>query len=163
MNTNKAEEKVTNRWFFAFYVGFFSGVIWGGVKIVQYYFKFTSIVIGFLVEPFYKHVYLTQWQGTLIGWGSFILFSIMGSFIYAALFHKIKGTWLGMLYGAAWWCLLYLIIGPKTGMIKWIGHYSWDTIIADFCLFVLWGLFIGYTIAVEFTDDRSRDASPNAI
>ncbi|TCZ77437.1 hypothetical protein E0485_10605 [Paenibacillus albiflavus] len=160
MNTKKAEQKVTNRWFFAFYVGIFCGFIWGIVKIVQYYFKFTSIVIGFLVEPFYKHMYLTQWQGLLIGWGAFILFSIIASLIYVALFQHIKGTWLGMLYGGAWWCLLYLIIGPKVDMLEWISHYSWDTIITDFCLFVLWGLFIGYTIAVEFTNDRSRDTNP---
>jgi len=25
------------------------------------------------------------------------------------------------------------------------------------CLFVLWGMFIGYSIALEFTDDRIRE------
>src|SRR5687768_1205995 len=48
----------TNRWIFALYIGFFAGFIWGALKIVEYYFKFTSLVPGFLVELFFKHNFL---------------------------------------------------------------------------------------------------------
>ncbi len=34
---------------------------------------------------------------------------------------------------------------------------TWDSIITEFCFFLLWGLFIGYTVAMEYTDERKRE------
>lgn len=157
MNVMRTASKSTNRWLFSIYTGFYAGLIWGAFKILEFYLKFTVIVPGFLVEPFYKHSYLTEWQGILIGWASFIVLSILASFIYGAWFYKVKGSWLGIVYGIVWWALICLLIGPLTGMMKPINQYDWNTIMAELCLYVVWGLFIGYTIALEFTDDRTRD------
>ena len=157
MDTCKSDKKITNRWHFSLYVGFFCGLIWGGLNQIEYYLKFTTVVPGFLVEPFYVHGYLTQWQGLVIGYMSFILLSMIASMIYIGLFSHVKGSLLGMLYGVAWWCLLFLLAGPLLGMLEPINHYNWDTIITEFCLFLVWGLFIGYTIALEFTEDRASD------
>ena len=33
----------------------------------------------------------------------------------------------------------------------------WDTNISEVCIFILWGLFIGYTTAQEFTDEKLRE------
>jgi Conserved membrane protein YqhR len=157
VSTCKSDKNKTNRWLFSLYVGFYSGLIWGVLKLFEYYFKFTSVVPGFLLEPFYKHSYLTQWQGIAIGYMSFIVLSIIASLIYAAFFYRVKGGWLGGLYGIAWWCLLFLLIGPLTGMLQPIQQYSRDTIVTEICLFLLWGIFIGYSIALEFTEDRASD------
>lgn len=162
VNTSVSNHIKTNRWFFALYVGFYSGLIWGALKLVEYYFRFTSVVPGFLLEPFYKHTYLMQWQGITIGYLSFILLSILASVIYVAFFYRVKGGWLGGLYGIAWWCLFYLLIGPSTGMLLPIQQYSRDTITTEICLFLLWGIFIGYTIALEFTDTRTQKSKHGA-
>ncbi|MVP00178.1 YqhR family membrane protein [Paenibacillus lutrae] len=150
------EEKKTNRFFFAMNIGFFAGVLWGGIKIVEFYFHFTSVIPSFLAEPFYRTDFLLTWQGLLIGWLFFVLFSVIASCIYMLLLSKIKGPWVGIGYGIVWWCLLYLAIGPWTGMMGWLYYSEWNTIITDFCLFLLWGLFIGYSIAFEFTQENSR-------
>lgn len=42
-------------------------------------------------------------------------------------------------------------------MVLWINRLDWNTIVSDLCLFVLWGLFIGYTITMEFTEERNRE------
>jgi hypothetical protein len=158
---NNAELK-TNRWVFALYIGFFAGFIWGAFKIVEYFFKFTSLVPGFLIEPYFKHSFLMTWKGYLVGWASFILFSIIASFVYMVALAKWKGPWIGIIYGIAWWCVIYLGIGPLTGMMNWIYYLDWNTILTDFCLFVLWGLFIGYSIALEYTNEREREPEPTA-
>ncbi|MFB7815611.1 YqhR family membrane protein [Paenibacillus chitinolyticus] len=150
------EEKKTNRAFFALYLGFFAGIIWGAVKIIEYIFKFTRVIPAFLAEPFYRHDFLLTWQGTLVGWLFFIVFSIQASFIYMFLFGKVRGPWMGVGYGIAWWCLLYLVIGPWTGMMGSMYFSDWNTILTDFCLFLVWGLFIGYSTAFEFTEEHSR-------
>ncbi|MEW9699151.1 YqhR family membrane protein [Paenibacillus sp. SI8] len=147
----------TNRWLFALYIGFFAGLIWGALKIVEHYLKFTKVVVGFLVEPFFKHDFLLSWQGTLVGWGFFILFSIVAAYLYTIAFWKLRGPWWGIGYGAVWWCFVYLFVGPLAGMTYWITDLDINSSISDFCLFLIWGMFIGYSINVEYTDERTRE------
>lgn len=162
MEENAKEEKSrTNKWNFAVYIGFFAGLIWGGLKIVENYFHFTSLPPGFLVEPFYKHSYLMTWRGYITGWLAFIILSIGASLIYALLFAKAKGPWVGVVYGVIWWVLIFLLIGPITGMTNWIAYIDLNTIFTEACVFILWGLFIGYSISFEFTDERSREPFSN--
>jgi uncharacterized membrane protein YagU involved in acid resistance len=71
---------------------------------------------------------------------------------YALFFRKALSPWVGVVYGAAWWIVLYIVVGPITGMFGWIAQLRGDTLFTDFCLFILWGLFIGYSIAFEFND-----------
>lgn len=159
--SNQHSEIKTNRWVFALYIGFFAGLIWGALKIVEQYFKFTKIVIGFLVEPFFRHSFLLTWQGTLTGWAFFTLFSIVAAYIYMIALWKMQGPWWGIAYGAVWWGVLYLVVGPLAGMTYWITNLDFNSVLSDFCLFLLWGLFIGYSIAVEYTDERTREPIHN--
>jgi len=149
--------KRTGKWSFALYIGFFAGLLWGGLKCIEYYFHFTSLTPGFLLEPFFLHEFLISPAGFWVGWGAFTLFSIIASLLYALLMAKTKGPWFGIGYGVVWWGVIFLLIGPITGMTKWIAYMDLNTIVTDLCLFVLWGLFIGYSISFEFTDERSRE------
>lgn len=151
----------TNRTLFVLNLGWFAGVIWGAVKILFYYLGFTKVLPGFLAEPFIKHSVLANWYGHLVGWLFFIVFSLIASLIYFVCFKKVRGAWLGIFYGIAWWALLYGLIGPWTGMMKMIHKLDWNSISTDFCLFTLWGIFIGYTVALEFTEDRQREPFSN--
>lgn len=162
MHPNDNEMKPrTNKWLFALYIGFFAGLFWGGLKIIQNYFHFTSLSPAFLIEPFYKHAYLMTWQGVLLGWVVYILFSIAAALLYALLLAKALGPWYGLGYGLAWWVMIFLLIGPVTGMMNWIAFLDWNTILTDASLFLLWGLFIGYSISFEFTDERVREPVDN--
>jgi uncharacterized membrane protein YagU involved in acid resistance len=157
--TKKFDQTVvrTNRWIFAVKLGFFAGLIWGAVKIMFYYLGFTKVLPAFLVEPFFVREFMNSWSGHLVGWLFFTLFSIAASVLYAAFLYKVKGPWPGVAYGLIWWALLYLWIGPITGMMKRIDRLDWNSILSDASLFVLWGVFIGYTIAIEFTDETIRE------
>ncbi|WP_159882204.1 YqhR family membrane protein [Paenibacillus puerhi] len=147
----------TGKWSFALYIGFFAGLVWGGIKIIQNYFHFTSLPPGFMLEPFFLHKFLLSQAGFWIGWAVFTLFSVIASLLYALILAKAKGPWYGLGYGIMWWIVIFLFIGPITGMTKWIAYMELNTVITEFCLFVLWGLFIGYSISFEFTDERSRE------
>jgi uncharacterized membrane protein YagU involved in acid resistance len=149
-------QRKTNTIRFFLYIGFFAGLIWGGVKLVEYGLKFTKVSPGFLLEPFFKHNFLATWLGMAMGWGAFILFSVVAALIYGYAFHKIKGPWLGLAYGLFWWIMIYVILGPWCGMVPPIWQLDQNSLFSDLCLFLLWGLFIGYSIAVEFTDNESN-------
>ncbi|UJF31270.1 YqhR family membrane protein [Paenibacillus hexagrammi] len=161
MTGQSAQSMKTNRWFFSLYIGFFAGLLLGGLKIIEQYFKFTKISIGFLVEPFFKHEFLMTWKGTLIGWGFFTVFSIVAAYIYMITLWKLSGPWWGIGYGAFWWGAIYLLFGPFAGMTYWIHDLDLNSILSDFCLFLVWGLFIGYSIAVEYNDERTREPIHN--
>ncbi|MGO4494669.1 YqhR family membrane protein [Paenibacillus sp. 2RAB27] len=161
-SAHTAKRKQTNRWVFVLYIGFFAGLIWGALKIVENYFKFTTIGIGFLVEPFFKHDFFNTWMGLFMGWITFALFSIFAAFIYMVTMWKLRSPFWGIGYGALWWAIIYLIVGPITGMMYWITELELNTIISDVCLFLVWGMFIGYSIAIEYTSARTTEAIPNS-
>lgn len=151
----------TNRFLFALNVGFFAGIVWGIIKILSYYIGFTKVIPAFLAEPFFKDPLLQGWTGHLLGLGHFVLFSMLAALIYALLLYKINGPWLGYAYGILWWSIIYLGVGPMLQMMKRIDHLDWNTIINDFCIFLLWGVFIGYTIAFEYNDQRITEPFSN--
>lgn len=156
-SSSKTRKPRTNQWRFALYVGVAAGLLWGGLKLVEQYFHFTRLSPGFLIEPFFKHAYLSTWQGMAVGWLAFIVFSVIASLLYAAFLAKARGPWFGIGYGLLWWGLIFLLLGPISGMTSWIAYMELNTVITDACLFLLWGLFIGYSISFEFTDERVRE------
>ncbi|GAB6990432.1 YqhR family membrane protein [Paenibacillus pini] len=147
----------TNPWGYALELGIFAGIIWGAIHWVFYSLHFTVIVPGFLGEPYFKHAFLKSGLGQFVGWLFFIVLSIIASYMYIFLFRKMKGPWPGIAYGIVWWILIFVAIGPYVHMVKPINKLTWDTLVSEFCIFLLWGLFIGYTIAVEYTDERKRE------
>lgn len=157
MNETNARNIKTPRLPYALYIGFFAGMIWGGLKIIEFAMRFTQIVPGFLLEPFMKHSFLISWQGILTGWFSFIALSLAASILYMLLFRKLAGPWCGIGYGLAWWTLLYLLVGPVTGMMPGVAQLDLSSFVADLCLFILWGMFIGYSIAVEYNNEWDRE------
>jgi hypothetical protein len=147
----------TNPWTYSLYIGLFAGLIWGAVKMLEFALRFTQVVPGFLLEPFFRHAFLVTWQGILLGYASFILFSIAAAFLYGAFLRKLKGPWPGLAYGVVWWGLIFLLIGPFTEMVPAITQLDINSFATDLSLFLLWGMFIGYSISMEFTDEWSRD------
>ena len=157
MEARGNDSEQTGVWTFALQIGFFAGLIWGAVKVAEVYFRFTKIPANFMAKPFLAPSFMNTTAGFWMGWLTFIVFSVIAALLYAALFRKVAGHWAGLAYGAVWWALIYLLVGPSTGMMKWIYRYDWNTILTDSCLFLLWGLFIGYSISFEFTDERERE------
>jgi hypothetical protein len=151
--------KRTNLWLFALQLGFFAGLIWGGLKLLAYFLRLTKVVPGFMAEPFLLHSYLKSTQGVFAGWGIFTLFSVIASVLYAALFRKARGPWPGILYGLAWWVIWFALFGPAIEAVKPITELDRDSFFTELCLFILWGLFIGYTINFEFNEERGAETA----
>lgn len=155
-----SNKKGTPKIAFMLYIGFFAGLIWGGLKIVEFGLKLTKISPGFLIEPFYKHTFLNTWLGILLGWGAFIAFSMIAASLYMLLLWNLKGAWYGICYGVAWWGVIYMAVGPFIGMTPTLQKLELSSLISDLGIFILWGLFIGYSISFEYTDDRLREPEP---
>ncbi|WP_234414167.1 YqhR family membrane protein [Paenibacillus sp. CAA11] len=155
-HTTDSEIK-TNPIRFAIRLGFFAGLIWGAVHGFFYYMRFTVVIPGFLAEPFFKHSFLVTRPGYYVGWLVFILFSIVASLLYTLVLRKVKGPWMGMFYGLLWFVLIYALLSPALHMAPLLFKMGWNSLISEVCLFLLWGLFIGYTVATEYNDERFRE------
>ena len=156
---NKAGKQAsehTNHWFFAIELGIFAGIIWGGLRWLIYTLHFTKVIPGFLAEPFFKHEFLLTPAGHLLGYLFFIAFSVVVSLIYVLIFRKLKGPWPGMIYGVLWWAGIF-IAGSWMFLMQPMFKLPWNSVVSEFCIFLLWGLFIGYTAAMEYTDERKRE------
>jgi uncharacterized membrane protein YagU involved in acid resistance len=143
--------------YFALYIGFFAGIIWGLVHWIFYFFEFTKVLPAFLIDPFFHKKFMHSWIGHVSGIGVFILMSIVASLLYAIFLHKRKGPWPGILYGFVWWVFIFVLIGPLLGMLPTVWTLDLNSILSEACLFTLWGVFIGYSITLEFTDERSYE------
>lgn len=155
-NAGKQKTERTNLWYFAMELGFFAGLIWGGIRWLIYVLHFTKVIPGFLVEPFFKHEFLMTPAGHLLGYLCFIVFSVVASLIYVLIFRKLNGPWPGMVYGVLWWSAIFLG-GSRLFLQQPPFRLPWNSVVSEFCIFLLWGLFIGFTAAIEYTDERKRE------
>ncbi|MGO4541682.1 YqhR family membrane protein [Paenibacillus sp. 2TAB19] len=150
----------TNPWTYPMMIGLYAGIIWGGLRWVFYQIKFTTVLPGFIGDPFFKQSFLRTGWGGLAGVGCYVLFSIAAALLYKLVLGKLRGPWPGIGYGVFWWALIFLLLGPMLGMTASITKSGWNTLFTEICVFILWGLFVGYSIAFEFTDEASREPIP---
>lgn len=153
----------TNKLAFALKLGLFAGLIWGALRILFYALRFTEAVPGFLIEPFFTHDFLSGTGGFVVGWLAWTAFSIAASLIYTFLLHRTRGPWIGVIYGLFWFAVWFVLLGPLFGMVKPVGTVSADTLWTEGCLFALWGVFIGYTVTLEFSDEREREQGEGTL
>ncbi|MGO4544329.1 YqhR family membrane protein [Paenibacillus sp. 2TAB23] len=147
----------TNPWLYPIQIGFFAGLIWGIIRWMFYEMKFTKVLPGFAADPFFKESFLKTAWGEVVGIAFFVLFSIAAALLYKVALGKLRGPWPGVVYGAIWWAVLFVALGPLLQFTDGIRKEGWNTLYTELCVFLLWGLFIGYSIAFEFTDEASRE------
>jgi len=138
-------------------IGFFAGVIWGLTRWLATGLNFTEVTQAFLADPFVKRAALGTPLWQFVGWLLFIAMSMVAAIIYLLVLGKLRGPWPGLLFGAVWWGLVYALAGPYIGAVPPLRLIGWSSLITDFCLFVVWGLFIGYSIAFELHDEGERE------
>lgn len=156
MTQSQNKQHRTNPWTFSAIVGLFAGLIWGSLKILLYYFEFTKVEPAFFMRSWYVDGYLQSWRGHIVGLFWLVVMSIAVSLLYAAILRKVRGPWMGILYGLLWWAVLYGLIGPVTGTSESVFTMERNSFWTELSLFVLWGVFIGYSISFEFTDEQTR-------
>ncbi|OME86855.1 hypothetical protein BK120_07990 [Paenibacillus sp. FSL A5-0031] len=156
-NQYDKQDHVTNPWLYAIKIGFFAGLIWGVVRWMFFEMNFTKVLPGFVADPFFKASFLKTGWGEVVSIGAFIIFSIVAAFLYKVILGKLRGPWPGIIYGLVWWAILFIAVGPLLGVMPGITKAGWNTLYTELCVFLLWGVFIGYSIAFEFTDEASRE------
>nr|WP_238357517.1 YqhR family membrane protein [Cohnella zeiphila] len=142
---------------FSLSIGFFAGIFWGLARWFAVSLNFTKVPQAFLVDAWVKRSTLHSAGWHWIGLLLFVVMSVVAAMLYWLLLGRLHGPWPGLFFGAAWWAMLFLVVGPPTGTTEPVRTLGWNSIFTELCLYLIWGLFIGYSYAFEFHDESARE------
>ncbi len=82
------------------------------------------------------------------------LLSILIAWVYHALFRKINTVWAGLWFGLALWVVIFFALHPLVPGVGSFRQLDWNTNITILCLFLIYGLFVGYSISYEHLQEE---------
>ncbi|MBW8348087.1 hypothetical protein K0H71_01355 [Bacillus sp. IITD106] len=131
--------------------GFVAGVFGTLFGFFVHYFNFTEISPKVILTPF-SGKWTASWLGFVITVVLYGLISIVVALLYYMALRKQKSLVWGALYGLLIFIIIFLVLYPIIPDVKWLFHYKFNTIATEFCFFLIYGLFIGYSISYEFEE-----------
>ncbi len=152
-NKNSRTSNKKRRRRYSLTIGLSAGVIWGIFFLLAYFFQFSDIGPSVFAKPILNPDYISKWQGQLVGLVFFVIFTVVASFFYMLLLVRFKSPFVGIFYGVLLWAFTFFILSPffdLTKPVKELGFYTNSVMVS---LFILIGLFIGYSIAIEFNNE----------
>ena len=142
--------------------GFFGGVFWSYIGYCAYFFNFTDISPNMILSPWAVGEWKDSRLGNYISIFIIGLLSILIALVYYAVLRKMQSVWVGIIFGGALWALLFYVLNPIFPDLQTVGQLSRNTIITTVCLYVLYGVFIGYSISFEAAESERKQRT-NAL
>ncbi|WP_243290214.1 YqhR family membrane protein [Bacillus sp. FJAT-47783] len=129
--------------------GFIGGTLWSAIGYFAYFFHFTTISPNLALTP----LAVGDWKYETIGnvMGIFVngFIAIFVALLYFAFLKNIKSMWAGILYGIVLWAIVFYLLSPIFPHLDPVVELDTNTNITNICLFVLFGVFVGYSISFE--------------
>lgn len=137
--------------------GLIGGILWSGLGYLAYVFNFTEIRPNIVLEPWALGDWKKQWLGTVISIVVIGVLSIVAALIYYATLKKIKNILGGVGFGIVLFLLVFLVLNPIFPGMDPIGELKRNTLITSACLYILYGVFVGYSISYEYQEQEYRE------
>ncbi len=133
-------------------IGFFGGLIWSLVGYLAFFFNFIRVGPALVLMPWALGDWKNGYVGQLVGIIVIALLSIVVAFLYRILLAKFNSIWPGLSFGIALWFIVFYFLNPIFPGLKPLAKLDLNTIITSLCLYILYGVFIGYSISYEFNE-----------
>lgn len=157
---NKKENETSLVWK-TISTGFFGGFLAGLFGVIFSYFNFSTVSPGsFIIRSWIQGEWTYRWWAELIAVFGLGILSIPLAFIYFLLLKKYFGLTPGILFGLALWGIIYGLTLPLFPNIPSLINLGSDTIVTTICQYILFGVFVGYTISFDYID-QDQDQSNN--
>ncbi|MFV9510809.1 YqhR family membrane protein [Tepidibacillus sp. LV47] len=147
----------------AIQIGLAAGMIWGLLSLAAYYLQFTDVGPSIYAKPILKPEYVLKWQGHFIGLGFFIIYTLLFSFFYAQFLIKYASPFVGIGYGFFLWVFVFYVLNPIFHLTKPVRELGLNTNSVMLSLYILTGLFIGYSLSSEFNNLEQEEDQQNNI
>ncbi|MGM0844286.1 MAG: YqhR family membrane protein [Bacillota bacterium] len=136
--------------------GFAGGILWSGIAYICYMFSFTKLEPNIILEPWAAGNWKDSWLGIVISILAYGLISIGAALVYYAALRKLKSMWVGAGYGLAIMLVVFLVLNPLFPSMKALTDTDYNTLITSACIYILFGVFIGYSISYEENELRHQ-------
>jgi hypothetical protein len=132
--------------------GFIGGIFWSFLAYLSSLLNFTEVSPNLILQP----IALGDWKnGTLGEIISIVLIGLLSigvALAYYAILKRFKSMWIGFLYGIALWGLVFFILNPIFPNLQTVFELSRATIVTTVCLYILYGVFVGYSISFDYNE-----------
>ncbi|AKU25729.1 hypothetical protein AVP43_02940 [Geobacillus stearothermophilus] len=144
--------------------GFVGGVFWSLMGYLAYFFNFSEISPNMVLIPWVAGDWKYGRAGNYAAIVLIGIISIAAALLYYAMLRNIRGMWAGMLYGAALWVVVFYLLNPLFPNVKPVADLETNTVITTLCLYILYGVFVGYSVSFEAQEMNrpSPSAEPQA-
>ncbi|MFD2208942.1 YqhR family membrane protein [Virgibacillus halophilus] len=138
--------------------GFVGGIFWSIIGIFSYYFNFAEVgPKTFILRSWLKTEWTDGWLGEIVSIFICGFLSIAMAFIYYILLKKWYSMWGGVLFGIVCWIFIFIMFHPVYPSIPPVQEMKLETIISTLSIFVIYGVFIGYSIAYDYYDAHIKE------
>lgn len=132
-------------------IGIFGGVFWGIFFLIMYGLKIMEIAPTMLLKiVFQDEKWIEKWYAYLIFILMISILSIFIALIYFFVFKQWKSWIVGAFYGIGLWVFTYFILPIILKNVNPFIHLESESHISMFCLFILYGVFVGYSISFDY-------------
>ncbi|WP_180954464.1 YqhR family membrane protein [Bacillus sp. V5-8f] len=149
-NSNKAENRDGSLITDTIIIGFTGGVLLCLALQFAVYFNLIDFSPRFILTSWTDLAWVDGWLGIVFSALFFGILSIIAALLYYALFKKTKHFYAGLLCGVVLWLLLVFMFRPMFPDFPSFSKMNAKTIITGICIFVLYGVFVGYSISYEY-------------
>ncbi|WP_099351863.1 YqhR family membrane protein [Fredinandcohnia onubensis] len=137
-------------------IGLFGGIFWSLLSYLTYIFNFTELSPNLILKPWILGDWKNRVLGQFIGIFMIGIISIGVALLYYALLKKFQSIWVGAAFGIALWLIVFYVFNPIFPDIKTVGQLERNTVITTICFYILYGVFIGYSISFEENEMRAE-------
>ncbi len=157
MRANITEDIKAKKIKAALQIGAVGGIFWAAMNDVLYFMNFTLINSSVFMKPFIQPSGADRPVLQLMGIGVAAILSILFALAYVFTFSRFYSPWIGIATGGALFVIFYYILSPIFDLTeKPIHQIGMNTFATELCLFILYGLFIGFSLSSEFSSKKER-------
>lgn len=141
--------------------GLIGGILWSGLGYFAYVFNLTDIRPNVILEPWTIGEWKEGWLGTVISIVMIGGISIISAFIYYVFLRRFPSIWVGAGYGIVLFVIVFYVLNPIFPGINPFNELGRNTMITSVCFYILYGVFVGYSISYEESEIKYKERMEN--
>ncbi|GGE46617.1 hypothetical protein GCM10011391_26790 [Pullulanibacillus camelliae] len=139
-------------------IGFVGGALWGLLGFLFYELNFCRYGPALILAPFPSYDWKESVGKQFLGLLMICIVSILLAFAYKFTLGRMKNMWISIGFGLALWVIVFYVLQPWIPHLKPVTELGKNTITTTLCLYILYGLFVGYSISFDLTSSESENA-----
>jgi Conserved membrane protein YqhR. len=133
-------------------IGLFGGAFWSSMALLCQLINFSTVGPSLLFSPFFPRKINQRILTQFIAIALICLISIGIALIFQVTLARFKTIWTGIGYGIVLWAAVFIGLQHWLPGVPVFFRLGWNTLTTTSCLFILYGLFIGYSIAFDLNE-----------